>query len=174
MPTIRIDDEVLRFLQSHAEPFKDTPNDVLRRVLLPPSVQKAIASPRKGAVTNGVSAPARAMSFRPDADYAYKRVSGYWLLGDHHVARSFHDVLLGSARELQKQHPKEFEAAALCLHGRKRAYFSRDGQDLKRASDLGGGLFVEANLSADSIVGVCRALLTALGRDPDELRLEVV
>lgn len=33
MPTIRIDEEVWRSLQSLARPFEDTPNDVLRRVL---------------------------------------------------------------------------------------------------------------------------------------------
>jgi negative regulator of replication initiation len=32
MPTVRIDDEVWRCLQSKATPFVDTPNDVLRRV----------------------------------------------------------------------------------------------------------------------------------------------
>lgn len=33
MPTIRIDDDVFRALQRHAEPFVDSPNSVLRRVL---------------------------------------------------------------------------------------------------------------------------------------------
>ena len=33
MPTIRIDDEVYRGLQSQARPFEDTPNSVLRRIL---------------------------------------------------------------------------------------------------------------------------------------------
>lgn len=32
-PTIRIDDEVFDELKSHAEPFVDTPNSVLRRIL---------------------------------------------------------------------------------------------------------------------------------------------
>lgn len=35
MPTIRIDDEVWKALKESAEPFVDTPNDVLRRLLLP-------------------------------------------------------------------------------------------------------------------------------------------
>jgi Mrr restriction endonuclease-like protein len=33
MPTIRVDSEVYRVLQGQAEPFVDTPNSVLRRVL---------------------------------------------------------------------------------------------------------------------------------------------
>jgi hypothetical protein len=32
MPTIRIDDEVYKWLKSQAEPFEDTPNSVLRRL----------------------------------------------------------------------------------------------------------------------------------------------
>ena len=32
-PTIRIDNEVLDKLKEHAEPFVDTPNSVLRRIL---------------------------------------------------------------------------------------------------------------------------------------------
>lgn len=33
MPTIRIDDDVWKELQSRAQPFVDTPNDVIKRVL---------------------------------------------------------------------------------------------------------------------------------------------
>jgi hypothetical protein len=33
MPTIRVDEEVFTALQSQAQPFVDTPNDVLRRLL---------------------------------------------------------------------------------------------------------------------------------------------
>lgn len=32
--TIEIDEEVFAFLQQHCEPLVDTPNDVLRRLLL--------------------------------------------------------------------------------------------------------------------------------------------
>ena len=35
--TIEIDDDVLKLLKRHAEPFVDTPNDVLRRLLLDPA-----------------------------------------------------------------------------------------------------------------------------------------
>jgi negative regulator of replication initiation len=32
METIEIDDDLLELLKGHAEPFVDTPNDVLRRL----------------------------------------------------------------------------------------------------------------------------------------------
>jgi len=34
MPEIKVDDDVFKFLKKHAEPFEDTPNSVLRRLLL--------------------------------------------------------------------------------------------------------------------------------------------
>ena len=34
MHTIEVDEDVIRFLKEHAEPFVDTPNSVLRRALL--------------------------------------------------------------------------------------------------------------------------------------------
>src|SRR4051794_26048577 len=34
MPTIEIDDDIYAVLQHHGRPFVDTPNDVLRRLLL--------------------------------------------------------------------------------------------------------------------------------------------
>jgi hypothetical protein len=34
MPTIRVDDDIYRYLQERAQPFIDSPNDVLRRLLL--------------------------------------------------------------------------------------------------------------------------------------------
>ncbi len=43
---IEVDDQVWRFLKKHAEPFEDTPNSVLRRILLPES-NKALAAPIK-------------------------------------------------------------------------------------------------------------------------------
>jgi hypothetical protein len=47
MPTIRIDDEVYRVLQSEAEPFTDTPNSVLRRLLGLESTEEAPSVGRK-------------------------------------------------------------------------------------------------------------------------------
>ena len=41
-PTVRVDEEVYEQLKAHAEPFVDTPNSVLRRLLgLVPAAQLA-------------------------------------------------------------------------------------------------------------------------------------
>jgi negative regulator of replication initiation len=169
MPTIRVDDEIWAFLKQHAEPFDDTPNDVLRKLLLRSATTKS-STPRPPSASNSSSLP----NFRPDQDYTHRRTSGFSLLANRQDARSFHDVLIGFARELRKVHGKAFEQAAAGLHGTKRAYFSRNAGDLKKPEDIGGGLYVETNLNANIIVGICRALLKVLGHDPNDFSVEVI
>lgn len=45
VPTLRVDDDVYEELKSHAEPFVDTPNSVLRRLLGLDSAPSEIAGP---------------------------------------------------------------------------------------------------------------------------------
>jgi negative regulator of replication initiation len=169
MPTIRVDDEIWAFLKLHAEPFDDTPNDVLRKLLLGANKVKN-STPRSPSSSNSTSLP----NFRPDQDYTHRRTSGFSLLGNRYDARSFHDVLIEFARELRKVHGQAFEQAAVSLHGTKRAYFSRNAGDLKKPEDIGGGFYVETNLNANIIVGICRALLKILGHDPNDFGVDVI
>src|SRR5271165_949650 len=103
MPTIRVDDEIWAFLKQHAEPFDDTPNDVLRKLLLS-STKARKAAPRSPSASNSSLLP----TFRPDQDYTHRRTSGFSLFGSSFGARSFHDVLIGFARELRKLHGQAF------------------------------------------------------------------
>src|SRR5271154_498214 len=108
MPTIRVDDEIWTFLKRHAEPFDDTPNDVLRKLLLG-ATKDWTKTRRSPSPSNLTSMP----KFRPDQDYTHRRTSGFSLFGSRYDARSFHDVLIGFARELRKVHGKAFEPAAI-------------------------------------------------------------
>ncbi len=52
MRTIAVDEEVLRALHERAEPWRDQPNDVLRRLLnLPPRTSADTPRPKKGEIT---------------------------------------------------------------------------------------------------------------------------
>lgn len=58
-PTVRVDEEVYRALQSRAEPFVDTPNSVLRRLLDlgdTESLETEIVSPERGQARSEVKA----------------------------------------------------------------------------------------------------------------------
>lgn len=172
MPTIRIDEEVWRYLQGKATPFQDTPNDVLRRELglAKPAHQNAKAITLKQADSEQRR---ESRSIKPDKDYTNRSVSGYRLDGKYVPCRFFKDVLLGLSNQLRANDQAAFDQAALGLRGTKRKYFSRDAADLKFPQQLTGhGLFVETNLNANLIVGICRALLRKAGRDPS--RFEVV
>lgn len=55
MAQIRIDDEVFRALQKRAEPFTDTPNDVLRRLIgLDDGAPAEVKSPTRAAGETGL------------------------------------------------------------------------------------------------------------------------
>jgi len=112
-------------------------------------------------------------SFRPDKDYTDHSVSGFRFDGKLVRCRFFKDVLVELSNQLRVCDQAAFDKAAVELRGTKRPYFSRNAGDLKFAQQLTGhGLFVETNLNANLIIGICRQLLVKLGRDPD--RFEVV
>ena len=168
MPTIRINDEVWGYLKSKATPFEDTPNDVLRRELKIASLQ-----PTNVAVRVSRSNLDRGPSVKPDKDYSYHSIKGCELNGKAINCHSFADMLTTLFTLLSLAEDSDsFEKAALRLHGRKRPYFSKNSGDLRRPYQLPGKqLFVETNLSANNIVGLCRTFLQALGRDPASLKI---
>src|SRR5579863_632766 len=113
MPTIRIDDEVWRFLQSKAKPFEDTPNDVLRRELGINSNQNPVDGQRhsRSAVEHPEASarmPNRSSVLKPDNDYTHHSVRGYQLEGRLLPARSFKDILIGLSEHLLEKHGSSF------------------------------------------------------------------
>jgi negative regulator of replication initiation len=165
MPTIRIDDDVWRYLQSKARPFEDTPNDVLRREL------RIIEA--NSELVGGPPAKVHADNFTPDKDYTNLRVRGYRLGANYVPCHSFKEILVGLSNGLRSIHQGNFDKLALTLRGKKRAYFSREARDLRSAEQLsGGGLFVETNLNANLIVGICLKLLEKLGLSVETFQIE--
>jgi len=165
MPTIRVDDDVWRHLQSKAKPFEDTPNDVLRREL---------GLGQRGALPAQKKEIGRHETFKPDRDYARLRVRSYRLGSKKVDCRSFKEVLMTLCNELRLANASKFDSVALALQGKKRPYFSRTESQLRMPEQLvGTGLFVETNLNANLIVGICRVLLEKLGHHADELTLDV-
>lgn len=161
--TIRIDDDIWEYLELHGK-FGDTPSDALRRVI-PGLVQKAV--PRQ------VLRPANGAKgvLMADRDYTSLPISGYGFEGKHYPARTYKDVLLGICDRLRETHGTHFDDLALTLHGKKRSYFSRSEDDLKHPRQIASSrvsnelLFVESNMNATSIVGLCQYLIRKLGHN---------
>jgi len=164
MPTIRVDEDVWRFLQSKAKPFEDSPNDVLRRELkieVRPAQGPSVAVP-------GSASPSSASIelLLSKVDYTYHRVSSFTLDGKSIQARTFKDLLMGVTASLRREHREGFDRIASRLRGTKRAYFSIDPANLRSPVKVpGSDLFVETNLNANLIVQICMTLVKELGHD---------
>ena len=166
MPTIRIDDDDWAFLQSKAKPFVDTPNDVLRRQLLMDHLIKQEDKQIATQETRENSRPHEDSLIPRDSDYTGQRVAGYRLDGESYDARTFKEVLIGVCNKLRIEHLQAFDKVALGLYGKTRVYFSKNPKQLKYPHRLkDSNMFVETNLNANLIVGICRALLEALDHD---------
>lgn len=162
MPTIRIDDEVWKYLQSKAKPFEDSPNDVLRRELRI-DVQKVT---KKTGIDSEYAHTLKERTGLVSAagDYTNRSVSGFRLRGMTYAAQTFKEVLIGVATQLKRNYPAAFDSAAAQLRGRKRPYFSSDPSLLRHPERVPGSeLFVETNLNANLIVSVCSTLAEGLG-----------
>jgi negative regulator of replication initiation len=170
MPTIRIDQDVWVFLQSKAKPFEDSPNDVLRREL---GLNRPIAPERTPPDIRTSSRPHEGSLIPVDRDYTHHRVKGYKLDGKPYPANSFKDVLLGVSNRLRRQHLERFDKVAKGLFGKKRVYFSPNANDLRHPHRLSdSNLFVETNLNANLIAGICLSLLEALDHDIADFKIE--
>jgi negative regulator of replication initiation len=174
MPTIRVDNDVWGFLQSKAKPFEDSPNDVLRRELgLDPPAADQVEEASSDVSRKANSRQHDGSLTLANKDYTHHRVTRYRLDGEHFPARTFRDVLVGVSSHLRREHLSVFDEVALGLHGKKRMYFSRDPKNLKYPGRVPeSNLFVETNLNANLIAGICATLIKALGHDVSKFEIE--
>jgi negative regulator of replication initiation len=167
-PTMRIDDDIWEHLKKHSS-FVDTPSDVLRRLL-------SIPKPRP---LNPPVPPPNGTKYllRADRDYANLPITSYEFEGNHLPVRTFKDVLLNICMTLRSRNGDQFDNVALTLHGKKRSYFSRSSSGMKHPRQVPGGgatnkdLYVESNLSATAIMGLCQHLIRSFGHDISSLKV---
>jgi negative regulator of replication initiation len=161
-PTIRIDDDIWEHLKNNSS-FVDTPSDVLRRLLNLP--KKSIPKPSMP-TPNGTK-----YLLRADRDYASVPITSYEFEGRRFNVYTYKDVLVGICMNLRSRHGEKFDDLALTLRGKKRSYFSRTNSGLlhPKAVPSGGStnkdLYIESNLSATSIMGLCQYLIRSFGHD---------
>ena len=167
-PTMRIDDYIWEHLKKHSS-FVDTPSDVLRRLLSIPK-PKPLNLPVHP--PNGTK-----YLLRADRDYANLPITSYEFEGKNLQVHTFKDVLLNICRTLRFRNGDQFDNVALTLHGKKRSYFSRSDSGMKHPRPVPGsgatnkGLYVESNLSATAIMGLCQHLIRSFGHDISTFRV---
>jgi negative regulator of replication initiation len=163
---VRLDDDIWEYLKRQPVTLGDDHNDLLRRLLKLSAPKPTTQVPRSwanGGRGRGV--------LGADKDYANLPISGYEFEGKNYQIRTFKEVLIGICESLRTRHANQFDEVALQLHGKKRSYFARTDSDMKHPRELSGSgvrgqtLFVESNLSATSIMGLCQHLIRTLGHD---------
>ncbi len=168
MPTIRVDDDIWEHLKKNSS-FVDTPNDVLRRLL---NIPKPKPSNSPVPSLNGTK-----YLLRADRDYANVPITSYEFNGKRELVHTFKGVLLGVCGNLRSSHGDKFDNVALTLHGKKRSYFSRSSSAMIHPRAIPGGgatnkdLYVESNLSATAIMGLCQHLVRSFGHDVSKFKV---
>lgn len=105
--------------------------------------------------------------------YQNTKPVSFSLAGEHRSVSTYKGVLLGVSEVMYQRHPDVFEQRVLTLVGRKRTPFAKDGRAIRSPRLVAGtDIFVETNLSADNIMGLCWRLLDLFGHSRDELRVE--
>lgn len=92
------------------------------------------------------------------------------------VNRNWREVLITVCEELIKKHPEKFSTfdKNSVFKGRKRSYFSYNPKELTENNrKLSNGLYVEMNLSANSIARICYNILEQCGYNSDELKFKI-
>jgi hypothetical protein len=117
--------------------------------------------------------PAPVLVSIPD-DYRGQKVRAVLFRGKRYEAHTWKDAMLALFEGLRGQDPARFEETALTLVGRKRPLVTRDSKTLRTAQRIPNtaSLYVETNLSANSIAKVCHTLITRMGYEQADLTFE--
>ncbi|MGA3176933.1 MAG: type I restriction endonuclease [Candidatus Acidiferrum sp.] len=108
-----------------------------------------------------------------ELDYSGRSVEGFEFLGKQQKIDSWIDLLLDLC-QLMKTAPGQNFEKCLALVGRKRPYFAKNSDLLRRPKMINGtDIYVETNLSANSIVGLSRNLIALFGYKENDLKITV-
>jgi predicted type IV restriction endonuclease len=123
-----------------------------------------------------ILAKKQGVQFSPPSDssgYQNTRPEAFRFRGQRVQVATFKDILLKLAEILHRSDPASFQQV-LQLRGRKRIYFARDRQGMKHPRQIpGSDIYAETNMSANSIIRVCRDLLHLLNYSDDDFDVDV-
>lgn len=146
-----------------------------------PTVEKFIlsrvkTSARVGEKPQPIKAPVltvRRTYRQPIRDYSHKSIILFQFQGRTYHVKNWKNMLLEVGSVIHKIHGDQF-SQVLRLRGRKRLYFSKDPRDLFRGVKIPGtDIYAEVNLSANSIVKMCRDLIGLFGYSADDFSIEI-
>jgi len=106
-------------------------------------------------------------------DYKGKNVRAIIFQKQRYNTSSWKEAMLALFDTLRSQNRQQFEDTAITLVGRTRPYFSQEKDDLRSPQRIPNTkLYVEANLSANSIVRLCYTLIMKMGYTQADMTFE--
>lgn len=108
-----------------------------------------------------------------EESYTNKSISSFVFKETRYAARSWKDLLIQICNIMVNNHRNRFDQV-LNLVGRKRPYFSRNLNELRLPEKINGtDIYVETNLSANSIVKLSMDIILLFGYTKDDISIEV-
>jgi len=105
--------------------------------------------------------------------YTGKSIVSFTFKGDKYSVRSWKEMLIKICNLMLSGHREQFDKV-FNLVGRKRPYFTKNPNELRAPKRINGtDIYVETNLSANSIVKHSKNILALFGYDEKDLSIEV-
>lgn len=113
------------------------------------------------------------ISFEEGENYTGKTISAFTFKGKRYEAKTWKDLLIQICNIMFATHGDRFDQI-LKLIGRKRPYFTKNQNELRIPERVKGTtIYVEINLSANSIVKLSKDVLSVFGYSKEDLLIEV-
>jgi predicted type IV restriction endonuclease len=149
--------------------------EMVEQFLLKSGSQARVSAPQTDRPVPPYTKRGPSVSTTPiSGNYANRPISAFVFSGTQHRVRSYKDLLMSMCDILIEKHGSELDKV-LNIRGRKRPYFTRNSNELRIPLEVNEtGIFVETNLSANSIVKLCTDMLALFGYSEDELKIETL
>lgn len=109
----------------------------------------------------------------PSEGYRWKSIASFTFKGNKYPVRSWKEMLIKICNLMLSAHKEQFDKV-LNLAGRKRPYFTRNPNELRKPERINNTeIYVETHLSANSIVKLAKNILAVFGYGEDDWFIEV-
>ena len=127
----------------------------------------------KREIPTPVKLPSGQISRPYSGGYTGKSIVAFTFKGTKYHVRSWKEMLVKITNLILSAHREQFDKV-LNLVGRKRPYFTRNPNELRNPKRIDNtGIYVETNLSANSIVKLSKSIIMLFGYRENDISIEV-
>lgn len=124
-------------------------------------------------ITHPIRTPSNQTTPVPPESYTGKSIIAFTFKGIRYEVHSWKDMLIKITNLMLSTHRDNFERV-LNLVGRKRPYFTKNPNELRIPERIDNtNIYIEINLSANSIVKLSKSIISLFGYKEDDLFIEV-